>query len=173
MVVKKLQLNRKDKNYRFYINEIHAGNNNDLVISTNNNDTDNNIILTSSKELSLKNLDVSNEIIIHNNLVLTNDLVGNDSSLVKIPFTSNNFSFKTNKELNSVLNSQAGEYDISDNGYKISFTPHSNKSKILLDFNLNIKVSEIVNQKLTILVFRDKTQIVSSAIDPEKIIKNK
>ena len=91
---------------------------------------------------------------------------------IKIPLTSNNFSFKTKNELNSVLNSAAGEYDLSGNGYKITFTPHSNKSKILLDFNLNIKVSEIVNQKLSILVFRDNTQIVSSIIDQEKIIHN-
>ena len=82
MVVKKLELNRRDKNYRFYINEIHAGKKDDpgdLEFITNNNEVNNNnIILTSSKEFSLKNLDVSNNIVIHNNLVLTNDLVTND-----------------------------------------------------------------------------------------------
>ena len=172
MVVKKLQLTRKDKNYRFYINEIHASNNNDLEMTTENKQTNNNIILTSSRDLTLKNLDVSNEIVIHNNLVLTSDLVTNDSSLVKIPFTSNNFSFKTNKELFSFLNKNNNTYDASGHGYKISFKPHSNNSKILLDFNLNIKVSEVVNQKISILVFRDNTQIVSSDIDEEKLIHN-
>lgn len=173
MVVKKLELNRRDKNYRFYINEIHAGKNDDIEFTTNNNDVNNNnIILTSSKEFPLKNLDVSNNIVIHNNLVLTSDLVTNDSSLVKIPFTSNNFSFKSNEQLQSILNTNSDTYDASGSGYKISFTPHSNKSKILLDFNLNLKVSEIVNQKISIIVFRDNTQIVSSTIDDEKILQN-
>ena len=65
MVVKNLQLTRKDKNYRFYINEIHAGKTDDIEFVTNNNVSENNIILTSSRDLTLKNLDVSNEIVIH------------------------------------------------------------------------------------------------------------
>ena len=96
--------------------------------------------------------------------------ISTDNSNIFLPISFNNYSYKLSEELNSkiVEDTMSNYEDISNIGYKLDILPKSNKSNILVNLNLNYRVSQAAGQNLSIKLMRQNiysSDISEIAID--------
>lgn len=141
------------KSWKMNAYKISSISGDDLILNASNN---NNIYLNVSGGLVnvSKDLDVSNNLRVFGSLMLANNLL-TDNSSVKIPSTYNNYYFTDPSNLRSKLTLTNDWVDLSDVGYKINYTPLSNKSKIYMRFKINYISSNESEQLITFRLMRD------------------
>ena len=156
---------KNNKSMLFYLNEIEnsvTSNIGNLKIFSNpTNELSFNI---GDGLFKFKNIDLSDNLNVYGNVILEGSKILTDNSNVFIPISFNNYSYKLSEELNSkIFEETMSEYvDISDSGYIVDILPKSNKSNILINVNLNYRVSQAAGQNLSIKIMRKN--IISSDI---------
>ncbi len=162
---------KNNKSMLFYLNEIEN--------SVTSNIGNLNIYSNPTNELSFNigdglfkfnNIDLSDNLNVYGNVILEGSKILTDNSDVFIPISFNNYSYKLSEELNSkIFEETMSEYvDISDCGYVVDILPKSNKSNILINVNLNYRVSQSAGQNLSIKLMRkniNSSDISEIAID--------
>ena len=156
---------KNNKSMLFYLNEIEnsvTSNIGNLKIFSNpTNELSFNI---GDGLFKFKNIDLSDNLNVYGNVILEGSKILTDNSNVFIPISFNNYSYKLSEELNSkIFEETMSEYvDISESGYVVDILPKSNKSNILINVNLNYRVSQAAGQNLSIKIMRKN--IISSDI---------
>ena len=162
---------KNNKSMLFYLNKIENSVTNDVsnlkIFSNPLNELSFNI---DEGLFKTKNIDLSDNLNVYGNVILEGSKISTDNSNIFLPISFNNYSYKLSEELNSkIVENMMTEYeDISDSGYKVDILPKSNKSNILVNVNLNYRVSQVAGQNLSIKLMRkniSSSDISEIAID--------
>lgn len=155
---------KNNKSMKFYLNEIA----NPQITNQNNQNNENNLRIFSNPAndisfnigenglFKFNNIDLSDNLNIYGNFILEGSKISTDSSNIHIPITFNNYIYKLASELSSnILENTMDVYqDISNLGYILNILPKSKKSKILINLNLNYRVSQAAKQNFSIKLMR-------------------
>jgi hypothetical protein len=148
---------KNNKSMLFYLNKIENSVTNDVsnlkIFSNPLNELSFNI---GEGLFKTKNIDLSDNLNVYGNVILEGSKITTDNSNIFIPISFNNYSYKLSEELDSkiIVNTMSEYEDISNIGYKLDILPKSNKSNILVNVNLNYRVSQVAGQNLSIKLMR-------------------
>jgi hypothetical protein len=127
--------NDNSKSWKIHAYNLESITGDDLNLTAANNQNIN--LNVSGGLIKTSYLDVSNNLRVYGNSVFASDL-HTDNSSVKIPNTYSNYAFTSDSNLLTNLTKIANTWiDLSGSGYKVNYSPLSDKSKVFLHGKIN------------------------------------